>query len=151
LLKWPQTPQLLTFFVLSHNQNSQPHDGLPDLDALMKTRVSNLTLSARFPFLSFPLPPSPPPSSPSSPSLVPWPAPSMFAIPAARVAHSMGEFIRPDAEKYTPVFVPATPIQDPLCRFKPGGTGFPAAPSSSCTKCSRHSRATSALPPWQPS
>ncbi|KAF8351857.1 hypothetical protein F5887DRAFT_1068253 [Amanita rubescens] len=88
-------------------KNSQPHDGLPDLDVLMKTRILNLTLSAaeyqihahprgveslgyvsdghvqhlpRLSFLSFP----PPPSSPSSPSLGPRPAPSIFAIPAAQ-------------------------------------------------------------------
>ena len=53
-------------------------------------------------FFSFPLP-SP---SPSSRSLAPPPAPATFAIPAARVAHDIGEFNRPDTENYTPVFVP---------------------------------------------
>ncbi|KAF8716706.1 hypothetical protein AX14_012228 [Amanita brunnescens Koide BX004] len=55
-------------------------------------------------FLSFPLPPSL--SSSSLGSLGPLPAPSTYAIPAARVGHSMGEFIRPDTEKSVPVFVP---------------------------------------------
>jgi hypothetical protein len=55
-------------------------------------------------FLSFP----PPPPSPSSPSLGPPPAPSTFAIPAARVAseHRNRQFNRPDTEKSTPIFVP---------------------------------------------
>jgi len=53
-------------------------------------------------FFSFP-PPSP---SPSSPSLSPPPAASTFAIPAARVAHHIGELNRPDTEKCIPVFVP---------------------------------------------
>ncbi|KAF8349378.1 hypothetical protein F5887DRAFT_914353 [Amanita rubescens] len=52
-------------------------------------------------FLSFP--PSP---SPSSRSLGPPPAPSTFAIPAARVAYDIGESNRPDTEKSAPVFVP---------------------------------------------
>ncbi|KAF8345101.1 hypothetical protein F5887DRAFT_917627 [Amanita rubescens] len=43
---------------------------------------------------------------PHPPSLAPPLAPSTFAIPAARVGHSMGEFMKPDAEKSTPVFVP---------------------------------------------
>ena len=54
-------------------------------------------------FLSFP---QPPPSLSSSSLGTPLSAPSRFAIPAARVGHSMGEFIRPDAEKSSPVFVP---------------------------------------------
>jgi hypothetical protein len=55
-------------------------------------------------FLSFP----PPQPSPSSPSLGPPPAPSTFAIPAARVAseHGNRQFNRPDTEKWIPTFVP---------------------------------------------
>lgn len=54
-------------------------------------------------FLSFP---QPPPSSSLLP-LGPQPAPSRFAIPAARVVSRAGrEFDRPDSEKYIPIFVP---------------------------------------------
>ena len=60
-------------------------------------------------FFSFP----PPRPSPSSPSLGPPLAPSTFAIPAARVGHSNGEFIRPDAEKSTPIFVPRGTVVAP--------------------------------------
>ncbi|KAF8345103.1 hypothetical protein F5887DRAFT_917629 [Amanita rubescens] len=63
-------------------------------------------------FFHFP----PPPPLPSSPYLGPPLAPSTFAIPAARVGHSMGEFMKPDAEKSTPVFVPRGTVVAPSAR-----------------------------------